>query len=252
MNPRRSLFPLMIVLCSLLVALFLWIAVQTVWADDIFLPVILRDLPTATPTPTLTPSATPTPTLTPTPVPTVRTIPCSWFPDGPSDRDWLGCVDGGAYEMQRWNVSFSMAACCPNFAERYAIEADARLTQGEGDYALAFDVVSLLNGGGYLFSVNPRNGNFALIRVDSADWKGGVPLIGWTESPHIHRDLESNRLRVERHGATITLFINDQQVASLEDSTYAQSGIGWALYVRNYHQSNSYMQFSNIRFYSWP
>jgi len=164
----------------------------------------------------------------------------------------VGCVDGGAYEMQRWNISFSMVACCPPPAKHYAIEATARLVQGEGDYRIGLDVVSLDNGGGYLFGINPRDGTYSLYRVDSSDWKGGVPLIDWTPSPHIQRDLAANTMRIERNQATITLFINGQQVASLDDSTYQHTGIGWTLYVRNYSQGNSVMQFSQITALAWP
>lgn len=216
----------------------------------LFLPAIQLQ-PTSTPTPSPSPSPTPTPTSTP-PAPKAYSIPCDYFPSGPSDRDWVGCVDGGAYEMQRWNISFSMVACCAPPAEHYAIEANARLVQGEGDYRIGFDVVSLDNGGGYLFGINPRDGTYSLYRVDSSDWKGGVPLIDWTPSPHIQRDLATNQMRVERNQATITLSINGQQVASLEDSTYQHTGIGWTLYVRNYSQSNSVMQFSQIVALGWP
>jgi hypothetical protein len=154
--------------------------------------------------------------------------------------------------MQRISVSFSLALCCSRGTTHYAFEADARLTQGEGEYSLGFDVVDIFDGGGYLFGVNPRNGTYSLLRIDSSDWKAGVPLIGWTESPHIRRDLEWNHLRVERNGPTITLFINDQFIASVEDSTYAENGRRLVLYVRNYSQPNSIMQFNNIRIYRWP
>lgn len=215
-----------------------------------FLPILLKQ-PSPTPTPSPTPSPTPTPTAT-LPAPSVSTIPCDWFPSGPTDRDWAGCVEGGVYEIQRWNISFSMVACCPPPATHYAIEASARLVQGEGDYRIGFDVVSFNNGGGYLFGINPRNGTYSLYRIDNSDWKGGIALIGWTPSNYIQRDLATNQMRVERNQATITLFINGQQVASLEDSTYQHTGIGWTLYVRNYSQPNSVMQFTKIDEWAWP
>ena len=158
--------------------------------------------------------------------------------DGRADRD-----EEKGYAKRR-----PTERCLDN---RPVVKADVRLVQGEGDYRLGLDVVSLTNGGGYLFGINPRNGAYSLFRVDDGNWKGGVALIDWTPSPHIRRDLETNRLRMERNQATITLYINDQQVASLQDSTYQHSGIGWTLYVRNYAQP-SITQFSNIRQLAWP
>lgn len=171
---------------------------------------------------------------------------CSSFPSGPTDSDSLGCVEGGAYEILRKNVSFSSAVCCGIPGTNYAIEAEARLTQGEGDYRLGFDLVDLFDGGAYLFGVKPRDGTYSLYRIDDDNWKGGTPLIDWTSSPHINRDNETNLLRVERYQAVIALYINDQQVATVEDSTYRESGVAWFLYARNYSQRNSAMEFNDI------
>lgn len=183
--------------------------------------------------------------------PLIRNMPCYWFPSGPTDTDWMGCVDD-AFEIRRQNVSFSMGLCCGAPDGHYTIEADARLVQGEGEYALVIDIVSIPNEGGYLFGINPRNGTYALHRNDNGNWKDNVPLINWTPSPHIRRDLESNHMRIERNQDNILLWINGQHVNTVVDGTYRETAKMWGLYVRNHSQPNSIMRFSNIREWRWP
>lgn len=168
---RRRLALLLALLMAIFIALSQWmhpsLAVQAhqpgfnlTQDNGIFLPLIVREQP-----PTSTP--TPTPTLTPTPGPTVVTIRCDWLPDVPSGGDWFGCVEDGVYEMQRLSVSFSLAQCCSRGTLRYAFEADARLTQGEGEYSLGFDVVDIFDGGGYVRNYSQPNSimQFNNIRV---------------------------------------------------------------------------------------
>lgn len=106
---------------------------------------------------------TPTPTATATPAPSrVLSPTCYWFPLGPSDRDNVACSPTNGLVIQRYNISFSMVACCgTDRARHYAIAVDASKTAGEGDYRIGFDVRSLSQGGGYLFGVNPDTRAFS-------------------------------------------------------------------------------------------
>lgn len=196
---------------------------------------------------------TPTPTATATPAPSrVLSPTCYWFPLGPSDRDNVACSPTNGLVIQRYNISFSMVACCgTDRARRYAIAVDASKTAGEGDYRIGFDVRSLSQGGGYLFGVNPDTRAFSLIRVDDEDWKGGVALIPWTFSDRILPGAGVNRLEVERHGPDIFLRINGQQVAAVRDATWLDQGIGWTLYARNYQAPGLEVRFERMRYTQW-
>ncbi len=204
-----------------------------------FLPVIMGPPP---PTPTPTPTATPSQVLNPT---------CGWFPLGPSDRDDVECSPTNGLIIRRFNISHTIVACCgTNGARHYAISAEIAKTAGDGDYRIGFDVRSLLQGGGYLFGINPDTRSYSLYRVDDGDWKGGVPLIPWTSSDAILPGSQFNRMQVERRGADILLTINGQQVATVQDTTWLDQGIGWILYARNYTGAAE-MQYERIRYVRW-
>ncbi len=204
-----------------------------------FLPVIMGPPP---PTPTPTPTATPSMVLNPT---------CYWFPLGPSDRDDVECSPTNGLVIRRYNISFTMVACCgTNGAKHYAVAVEAAKTAGDGDYRIGFDVRSLTLGGGYLFGINPDTRSYSLYRVDDADWKGGVPLIPWTFSETILPGAQFNRMQVERRGPDILLTVNGQQVAAVQDTTWLDQGIGWTLYARNY-QGAAEMQYERIRYSQW-
>lgn len=222
-----------------------------------FLPAIMgpppaTPTPTATATPTVTPTVTPTPTATPTQAPSQVLNPtCYWFPLGPSDRDDVECSATNGLVIRRYNISHTIVACCgTDGARHYAISLEAAKTAGDGDYRIGFDVRSLTQGGGYLFGINPDTRSYSLYRVDDGDWKGGVPLIPWTFSETIRPGSQFNAMQVERRGPDILLTINGQQVATVQDTTWLDQGIGWILYARNYTGAAE-MQYERLRYARW-
>ncbi len=194
------------------------------------------------------PTPTPLPTPTATPGPVMSEVSCASFPQG-SSPGWYayGCaLDDSVYQVHRINVSFSqlwnMRGIVPG---RFAIEADAQAIQGSADYRLFFNNITYV--GFYAFGVNPKNGTYAIWRVDEEEtW---VPLVDWTSSPQIKRGGEVNRLRAERNGDQISVFVNGQPLATVTDTTYA-SGRWWGLFVRN-SVASSIVHFTNIRVYTW-
>ncbi|MCX6032867.1 MAG: hypothetical protein NT169_26725 [Chloroflexi bacterium] len=205
-------------------------------AKRFFLPMVrgsVRPIPTAPPDRILNPT-------------------CWWFPLGPSGSDDVECSATQGLVIQRNNISFTMVACCgTSGAKHYAVMVDVSRTAGEGDYRIGFDVRSLVQGGGYLFGVNPDTRSYSLIRVDNSNWKGGISLIPWTVSDKILPGAAVNRLQIERRGPTILLAINGQQVAAVQDTTWLDQGIGWTLYARNYQAGGAVMRFENIRCLQW-
>lgn len=90
---------------------------------------------TPTPTPTATPTRTPSLVLNPT---------CGWFPLGRSDRDDVECTPTQGLKINRYNISFSMVACCgTSGAKHYAVSVEASKPAGDGVYRIGFDVRSL-------------------------------------------------------------------------------------------------------------
>ena len=71
-----------------------------------------------------------------------------------------------------------------------------------------------------------------------------IPLIDWTESSAINRVGERNTLRVETSGDTIRLYVNDQLLDELSDSTIANGKA--ALVVNTFEKPNVTVTFDNL------
>jgi hypothetical protein len=75
----------------------------------------------------------------------------------------------------------------------------------------------------YVFQVNPTNGQFDVAqRLASGQWNLAV---GWTASPAIMQGMgKTNSLRVQTKGSTATLFVNDQQVGTVNGTSPTGGG----------------------------
>jgi hypothetical protein len=72
---------------------------------------------------------------------------------------------------------------------------------------------------GYRLAIRPERGKFQIDRADSLDTT--VDLVTWQQSSAVHLGSAPNRLEIRCTGTTITALINDVEVASVEDATYA-------------------------------
>jgi hypothetical protein len=71
-----------------------------------------------------------------------------------------------------------------------------------------------------------------------------IPLIEWTESSAINPVGESNTLRVETSGDTIRLYVNDELLDEISDSTIANGKA--ALVVNTFDDPNVTVSFDNL------
>jgi hypothetical protein len=104
------------------------------------------------------------------------------------------------------------------------IDVKVKLDNGDPQFVglvVAFRSVGLA-GYGWVIYVN---GTYQLVKWDTAGM--AVNLIPLTPSSAIHTGLEQfNQLKIVAKGSAITLFINDQRLQQVNDSTYSSGGIG--------------------------
>jgi formylglycine-generating enzyme required for sulfatase activity len=93
----------------------------------------------------------------------------------------------------------------------------------------------------YALMVDPRVGKYSLTRQDGDQ---SSELIPWTESPLIKLQKEVNKLRVDAADGTFTIYLNDAQLATADDSTYRSGMIGFA--VTNVDAPKPHMHFDNL------
>ena len=122
----------------------------------------------------------------------------------------------GEYEILTREINY-WAGSVPPLADitNYSAVADMRIPNGNtGFYGLIFDRVDWNHF--YIFVVSPTSQVYAVLRHDPS-W---VMLTPFAPSAAINTGSTTNRLRVDRMGGQITVYVNDQPLTSLVDGTY--------------------------------
>jgi len=141
------------------------------------------------------------------------------------DYDATYCVfkqDG--YHMMPMEQN-SLSACSAGFTNfsNFAYEVQMQILKGDGG-GLTFRIVRTLRRN-YLFFIS-QVGSYGLY-LYSGNTNFTTTILAHGSSPAIKQGLNQvNRLAVVALGSTITLYINYQQIASVNDSTYSQGQIG--------------------------
>jgi hypothetical protein len=71
-------------------------------------------------------------------------------------------------------------------------------------------------------------------------------LVDWTASEAIHPGRETNRLKVECRGATMTFFVNDVELTRVEDGRYREGDVG-VIAGTFYVESGTHILFDNFQ-----
>ena len=152
------------------------------------------------------------------------------WPDAPNGTAWFA---DGAYRLFGRDPGRFVAVGAPlgrSFRD-VTVKGTFRKADGPpgGGYGLILrdegpDTRDGLSQGGryYVFEAGDK-GEFGIWRRDLTRW---VDLIPWTPNPTIRPDRGSNELTVQAIGPRFTFLINDTQVASIEDATLPQGGVG--------------------------
>lgn len=134
-----------------------------------------------------------------------------------NDRHKWSYIDE-EYEMQIRYDGGWIGARIPIAVEttHYSVEADMRLSMdASADYGLIFDRVDWDHF--YVFGVAPGDQSYAVLKYDS----GWTTITGWTFSPHINPNHQTNHLKVKRMGSQYNIYINGHFLASGSDSTFS-------------------------------
>src|SRR6266496_1741397 len=98
----------------------------------------------------------------------------------------------------------------------------------------------------YTVLVDPRTGKYAVRKQDGANKSSD--LIAFKASPLVKRQKDVNHLRVDGAGDSFTIYLNDEQLDTFKDASYAQGRIGFI--VANVDAKEPHMHFDNIKVYT--
>ncbi len=202
--------------------------------------------PTFTPSPvtTATPTSIPSPTPSPTPLHYLAAFDgptCEWnVGDTPVGKS--GCLEG-EYQIliSQSNQDLYVVTARLPFAD-FSLSADARFASSVyGIAALIFNVNTSHEF--YMFTLG-SSGSYGLW-TQGAGWQ---TLVGWTSAPNFDAT-GANRMKVEREGSLIRLYLNDQLLTTVNDTTLIGPNLGVGVYARSYSQPNLDVRWDNFAAY---
>ena len=124
----------------------------------------------------------------------------------------------------------------------FILEVDAGQVSGPvGDYGLIFRKEA---GNFYYFRIY-SDGKYMISKSfekGEEDWEN---IKDWTDSKHIKRGKGINRLKVIAHGSQILVFVNEEYLATVTDSSFVKGGAG--MIVGTYNESNVHVHFDNFK-----
>ena len=125
------------------------------------------------------------------------------------------CIDG-EYEMRLKEPNWIWLRRRWQWCWDCVIEVDAHFyaNRKSGSYGIAFDLDYA--GNGYLFRTTAGQ-DWGLLKATNHRL---YPLLPFGSSPHINPREETNRLRVERRGSEISVYVNGHHLATAYDTTY--------------------------------
>jgi len=125
-----------------------------------------------------------------------------------------------------------------DFVMEVAVSADGEVGFG--------GVVFHKQGGAqfYSFAIT-ADGQYSLMSSGQA----AEPILNWRDSSHIRTGAETNRLRVVRVGATVSMYVNGQYLDSVEDTTFTEGEVG--LIAGTFQgETHALFHFDNLRVYA--
>jgi len=132
-----------------------------------------------------------------------------------------------------------LAADLP-FAD-FSLSADARFASAA--YGVAALIFNATGNEFYMFTLD-SSGSYGLW-TQGAGWQ---TLVGWTSAPNFDAT-GANRMKVEREGSAIHLYLNDQLLTTVNDTTLIGPNLGVGVYTRSYSQPNVDVRWDNFAAY---
>jgi len=126
----------------------------------------------------------------------------------------------------------------------FVLEVDASQIGGSSDnsYGVIFRVQD--PSAYYIFEIS-GDAYYAFKRLDKVEGGRWVWLTeDWLESAAIRPGIATNRIKIIASGSSFVFYVNGQQVAQAEDSTYSSGAIG--LDAGSFHQADVQIAFDNL------
>jgi hypothetical protein len=160
---------------------------------------------------------------------------------GEYDGGDVGYKDG-AYFVTSTQKEVMMWGVANRSFDNVVIEVDAIQISSGADSDNAYGVVCRTqdNGDGYYLRIS-GDGYYGIAKAEGQEF---VALVEWASSSAIHKGNATNRVRAVCNGSTLELFVNGQQVATAEDSTFTTGDVAFS--ATTYEEEMTEIHFDNL------
>ena len=167
--------------------------------------------------------------------------PVSGWEVGEYEAGDVGYKDGAYFVTSTENSSAMWGVSNRSFDDSI-VEVDAsQISAGpESDNTYGVICREQGNGDGYYLRIS-GDGYYSIARAAGEDI---TPLVDWTQSSIIRQGNATNHIRAVCDGPTLTLFVNEQNLATIEDTTFAQGDI--ALTATTFEDQPTEVHFDNL------
>lgn len=122
------------------------------------------------------------------------------------------------------------------------VSVDATPVGGPDDNAFGLVVRHVDDRSFYRFEIS-SDGFYAIQAPQgSVGWES---LVDWTESPAINRGRETNQLKVEMQGPSMIFYVNDVELARVQDDRYTEGDVG-VIAGTFYVEPGTHVRFDNF------
>jgi len=153
--------------------------------------------------------------------------------------------EGGAYSVVSLGPTMPMWGVANLFLTDLVIEVDATQVaagpENNNEYGVGCRIQP--DGDGHYLSVS-GDGYYSIWLNYGPDW---IPLVDWAESDAIQQGNATNHILAVCDGPTLSLFVNGQHLATVEDETFSGGDI--ALTATSYEDATTKIAFDNLAVY---
>jgi hypothetical protein len=166
----------------------------------------------------------------------------SWYvSEGEVSKCWIG--DGKYHFELKENKYLPTKNSAAGEYDDYQLDIDLYHIEGTNNKSVGGVIFRLVDWDNYYeFLVSPA-GTFKFRKQVENNW---VDITGWTSSDAIVQGVGTNHLTVVADGSLITLYVNDEQVYSGNDSSFSTGQIGVAVLSYTDNVEWMHVAFDNI------
>ena len=155
-----------------------------------------------------------------------------------SDEDVERKYEDGEFHMLVKKKHYATGSYRKGAYSDFILEVDVRQVSGEVGYY----GVNFREGAGKFYRISVSGKEYRITKFEKETKR---TLKDWTESEYIKKGKEINRLKVIAHGSQIMVFVNDEYLTTVTDSSFVKGAV--SMIAGTWDEPNVHVHFDNFK-----